>query len=99
MGIRIEDSICIGKEEPFVLTKDAVKDVSFTGFFPFIVKYNVTYIKLTHAHIGKSYRGPTRTDKNRPGSSRVARVFGDPHEEEFVRSDSVVGLGWDNKAL
>ena len=27
MGIRIEDSVCIGEEHPYVLTTEAVKEV------------------------------------------------------------------------
>ena len=49
MGIRIEDSIAVGEENPFVLTTEAVKEVGvfFTTIFPifFVVQKTMDVVE------------------------------------------------------
>jgi intermediate cleaving peptidase 55 len=37
IGIRIEDSVCVGEDNPLVLTTEAVKEVCLHDLFPTFV--------------------------------------------------------------
>ena len=37
IGIRIEDSVCVDDEHPYVLTTEAVKEVTTQFFFVFLI--------------------------------------------------------------